>query len=121
MNPISREIKRLISATGFSVQGLRHAWRGEAAFRFEVVVAVFLLPLALWLPVTTLERIVLVATVLLVLIIELLNSAVEAAIDRVGTEIHPLSARAKDLGSAAVFVALILVVFTWATILWGLR
>jgi diacylglycerol kinase (ATP) len=117
MKIISNEIKRLNNATRFSMQGFRAAWEGEAAFRFEVVLASIMLPVALLLDVTSMERIALVATVMLVLIVELLNSAVEAAIDRVGSELHPLSGRAKDLGSAAVFVALLLTFFTWATVL----
>lgn len=120
MNPISREARRLVKATRFSMQGFRWAWQGEAAFRFEVVLAIVLLPTALLLPVTHLERIALVGTVLLVLIVELLNSAVEAVVDRVGLEIHPLSGRAKDLGSSAVFVSLLLTIFTWGSILWPL-
>ena len=118
MNWISAEAKRLVNATRFSMQGFRAAWQGEAAFRFEVVLAVVLLPTALLLDISPLERVALVGCVLLVLIVELLNSAVEAAIDRVGTEHHPLAGRGKDLGSAAVFVALGLTLFTWVTILW---
>lgn len=117
MELIRKEVKRLGSATRFSMQGLQHAWKGEAAFRFEAVLAVVMLPLALLIDVSALERIALVGSVFLVLIVELLNSAVEAAIDRVGLEIHPLSARAKDLGSAAVFLALLLALFVWITIL----
>jgi diacylglycerol kinase (ATP) len=122
MKLISNEIKRLNNATRFSMQGFRHAWEGEAAFRFEVVLAAVMLPAALLFDISGLERIALVGSVLLVLIVELLNSAVEAAIDRVGSEHHPLSARAKDLGSAAVFVALVLTLFTWTTVLteWAL-
>lgn len=117
MNVIDKEIRRLGSATRVSLQGFRLAWQGEAAFRFEVVLASLMLPLALLLDVSTLERIALVGSVLLVLIVELLNSAVEAAIDRIGSELHPLSGRAKDLGSAAVFVALVLAVFVWLSLL----
>lgn len=117
MKFISKEIRRLHSATRISLQGFRLAWEGEAAFRVEVVLALIMLPVALLLDINSLERIALVGSVLLVLAVELLNSAVEAAIDRIGSERHPLSARAKDLGSAAVFVTLVLVVFVWATIL----
>lgn len=118
MNMLILEIKRLASATRFSLQGLKHAWKGEAAFRFEVFCSIFLLPTAMLLDVSSMERIALVASVLLVLIVELLNSSVEAAIDRISEERHPLSGKAKDMGSAAVFVALILMIFTWLTILW---
>lgn len=117
MKIIANELKRLNNATRFSMQGFRAAWEGEAAFRFEVLLACVMLPLAVLLDFTSMERIALVGTVLLVLIVELLNSAVEAVVDRVGSEMHPLSGRAKDLGSAAVFVALLLTVFTWATVL----
>jgi len=120
MNAVSNEIKRLNNATRYSMQGYRHAWDGEAAFRLEVLLSIILLPTALLLPVTTLERIALVGCVLLVLIVELLNSAVEAAIDRVSTEHHPISGRGKDLGSAAVFTALIFCAFTWGSILFDL-
>lgn len=118
MKWIGAEAKRLVNATRFSMQGFRAAWQGEAAFRFEVVLAVVMLPTALLLNVSHLERVALVGCVLLVLIVELLNSAVEAAIDRVSKEHHPLAGRGKDLGSAAVFVALGLTLFTWVTILW---
>ncbi|MCW8195481.1 diacylglycerol kinase [Proteobacteria bacterium 005FR1] len=117
MKIFTNEIKRLNNATRFSMQGFRAAWEGEAAFRFEVILASVMLPVAILIDVSSLERIALVSTVLLVLIVELLNSAIEAAIDRVGSEPHPLSGRAKDLGSAAVFVALLLTFFTWATVL----
>lgn len=118
MKIIISEIKRLASATRFSLQGLKHAWKGEAAFRFEVCCSIFLLPIAILLDLSSIERIALVASVFLVLIVELLNSAVEAAIDRISEERHPISGKAKDMGSAAVFVALILMVFTWLTVLW---
>jgi len=117
MELIRKEVKRLGSATRFSMQGLQHAWRGEAAFRFEVILAVLMLPVALVLDVAPLERIALVASIFLVLIVELINSAVEAVVDRIGPEHHPLSGRAKDLGSAAVFLALLLALFVWLTIL----
>lgn len=117
MHPIRNELRRLNSATRISIQGFQQAWQGEAAFRLEAIVSALILPAAFLLGVTALERVALVGSVLLVLIVELLNSAVEAAIDRIGSERHPLSGRAKDLGSAAVFVALVLAGFTWLTIL----
>ncbi|GAB1265881.1 diacylglycerol kinase [Aurantivibrio infirmus] len=116
MNIITTELKRLANAGRFSFQGFRHAWKGEASFRFEVLLAVIMLPTAMLLNVSGLEKIALVGSVLLVLIVELLNSAVEAAIDRFGGEIHPISGKAKDMGSSAVFVALVFVAFTWTTI-----
>lgn len=120
MNFVIEEAKRLKNATGYSLEGLRHAWAGEAAFRFEAVMAVFMIPVACLLPVSAMEKLALVGTVLLVLIVELLNSAVEAVVDRVSSDHHPLSGQAKDLGSAAVFVSLILVVITWVSIGWTL-
>ncbi len=110
--------KRVINACGYSLQGFRNAWRNEAAFRQEAVLVMVLLPLALWLDVSTVERIALISVLALVLIVELLNSAVEAAIDRIGPEYHELSGRAKDFGSAAVFVALTLTLYIWSVILY---
>lgn len=101
----------------FSAQGFGHAWRYEAAFRQELILCAVLVPVALWLGDDGLERLLLIGSCALVLIVELLNSAVEAAIDRVGHERHELSGRAKDLGSAAVFVSLLLAAATWATVL----
>jgi diacylglycerol kinase (ATP) len=99
-----------------SCAGLVEAWQ-ESAFRQEVVLAAILVPTGLFLPVTPVERALLVAVVLLVLIVELLNSGVEAAIDRISFERHPLSKRAKDIGSAAVLISLLLVVLVWGVIL----
>ncbi len=111
--PGNTGIRRLIRATRFSSQGLAHAWRHEAAFRQEIALAVVLTPAAFWLGQTVLERAMLISVLLLLLIVELLNSAIEAAVDRHGDEQHELSGRAKDLGSAAVFVALVLVGVVW--------
>jgi len=95
------------------MQGLTHAVRFEAAFRQELVIAIPAI-MGVWLlPVTMVEKIVLLATVVLMLIVELLNSAIEATVDRVSTERHPLSGRAKDLGSAAVLLAVLLMVTAW--------
>ena len=117
--PDNTGIMRAVRAARFSAQGLVHAWRHESAFRQELALGVLLTPLALWLGQTALERVLLIACLLLVLIVELLNSAVEAAIDRVGDEHHELSGRAKDLGSAAVFLSLGLVLLVWSTVAWG--
>ena len=100
-----------------TLAGLAEAWRHESSFRQEVALAAILIPIACWVPVAAVERALLVAVVLLVLIVELLNSSVETAIDRISFEQHPLSKRAKDIGSAAVFVALVLCVAVWAIIL----
>lgn len=109
-------IARIGKAFQYSMQGLTHAVRYEAAFRQELVIAIPA-TIGLWfLPVSMVEKIVLLGTVLLMLIVELLNSAIEATVDRVSTERHPLSGRAKDLGSAAVLLAVVLMVTAWVLI-----
>ncbi len=112
-----RGLRRLLDATRYSLDGLRAAWRHEDAFRLEVVVGAILVAVAFALPVTLVEKILLVAVVLLVPIVELLNTAVEAAIDRDSLRIDALAKRAKDYGSAAVMLALVLAGATWAAIL----
>ena len=114
-------IARIVQALFNSLAGLADAWRHESAFRQEVALAAVLLPVALWLDVSVAERCLLVLTVLLVLVVELLNSGVEAAIDRISFDRHDLSKRAKDFGSAAVLVALAMLVFVWGTVLWNAR
>ena len=109
-------LQRLWNATRYSLAGLGAAWRNEAAFREESLLGLMLVPAALWLGTTAVERALLVGSCLLVLIVELLNSAVEAAIDRIGEDSHELSGRAKDMGSAAVFISLLLVIVTWGLI-----
>jgi diacylglycerol kinase (ATP) len=109
-----RGLRRLFNAFLFSLSGLRLAFRHESAFRQEMALAVVLLPVASILPVTPIERVLLITSVILVLIVELLNSSVEAAIDRIGLDTHRLSKRAKDLGSAAVLLALIALAIVWA-------
>ena len=111
-------IDRVIHATGYSFSGLAAAYRGESAFRQEFWLAAVLLPLALWVGHGWVETALLMGTVLLVLIVELLNSGIEAAIDRVSLELHELSKRAKDLASAAVFLSLVLCGGVWLTALW---
>lgn len=113
----SRGIKRLLCAIGFSIEGLRFAFRSEAAFRQELAALLVLVPLALWLEHSAVERALLTGSLFLVLITELLNTAVEAVVDRVGEEHHNLSARAKDVGSAAVFVAIANAVVVWCLVL----
>jgi len=108
-----RGLRRLLNALLYSVSGLRLAYRHESAFRQEVALAAVLLPVACIVPVTGVERALLVCSVLLVLLVELLNSSVEAAIDRIGLDTHRLSKRAKDLGSAAVLIALVMMAITW--------
>lgn len=110
-------IKRVMNATRYSMQGLKAAFKHESAFREEVVLAAIMIPLAFWLDVTQVERILLIAVVVLVMLTELVNSAIEAVVDRIGSERHELSGRAKDIGSAAVFLALLLAGYTWLEIL----
>jgi diacylglycerol kinase (ATP) len=111
---------RLLRALAYSGAGIRGAYANESAFRQEIWACAVLLPLAVWLPVASIERVLLIGSLVLVLIVELLNSAIEAAIDRISTERHELSGRAKDYGSAAVLLALVVAVLTWATVLWPL-
>jgi diacylglycerol kinase (ATP) len=112
---------RILKAFGYSIDGLAGAWRTEGAFRQEVLFAVVLIPGSCFLPVTMLEHALLVASVLLVLVVELLNSAMEAAIDRISMDRHPLSKKAKDTGSAAVLLAIVTAMVTWGAILYQLR
>ena len=114
---ISRGFDHLIKATGYSLAGLRAAVRYEEAFRQELVVLAVAVPVALWLGNTGVERALLIGSCLLVLVVELVNSAIEAAVDRVGSERHELAGRAKDLGSAAVFCAIVLAVVIWVLVL----
>ena len=111
-------LDRVMRATGYSMAGLAAAYRGESAFRQEFWLAVVLLPLSFWVGRGWVEVALLAGAVLLVLIVELLNSGLEAAIDRVSLELHDLSKRAKDLGSAAVFLSLLLCAGIWAAALW---
>lgn len=115
----ARGLTRIWRATIYSWQGLKAVFRHEAAFRQEVLLTAVLAPLGLWLGQTGTERALLLGALLLVLIVELLNSGIEAAIDRFGGEMHELSGRAKDAGSAAVFFALLNVVVVWTLVLFG--
>jgi diacylglycerol kinase (ATP) len=112
---------RVVKAFGYSIDGLAGAWRTEGAFRQEVLCAVVLIPIACFMPVTMLEHALLVASVLLVLVVELLNSSMEAAIDRISMDRHPLSKKAKDTGSAAVLLAIVVAMIVWGAILVQLR
>ncbi len=111
-------LTRIVRATGFSMSGLRAAWHSEAAFRQECVLAAVLIPTAFWVGGDVTQIALLIGSCMLVLVVELLNSAVESVVDRVGTDHHRLSGRAKDLGSAAVFISLMLTVAIWALIGW---
>ena len=117
-NPDNTGIRRIINAFFFSLAGLRAAWINEAAFRQECALAVIASPIGLWLGRNAVERSLLIGSVVAVLVVELLNSGIEAAVDRVGMDHHRLSGRAKDLGSAAVFVSLVLVATIWGLIAW---
>ena len=108
---------RIVHAAGYSLAGLQAAFRGEAAFRQLLLLNIALIPIAFLVEVTRAERALLVITPLLALIVELFNSAIEAAIDRVSLDIHPLSKQAKDMGSAAQMLALILIAVTWGIVL----
>lgn len=112
-------LKRILNAAGYSLDGLRAAFLGEAAFRQLVLLNLLLIPSAFVFEVSRAERALMVAVCLLALIVELLNSAIEAAIDRISLERHPLSKNAKDMGSAAQFVALGMIASVWAIILLG--
>ena len=108
---------RLWNAFGYSLAGFRAAYKHEDAFRQEVLLATILIPLALWLPVTHLGKAMMIASVLLVIIVELLNSAIEATVDRISLENHDLAKRAKDIGSSAVLVSLVNVFAVWGLLL----
>ncbi|HEX5662108.1 MAG TPA: diacylglycerol kinase [Xanthomonadaceae bacterium] len=114
---LPRRPSRIFKATIWSLQGLRAAWLHESSFRLEVYLLIVLAPLALWLGQTGVERALLLGSCLLVLGVELLNSAIEAVIERYGPEFHELAGRAKDMGSAAVFVLMLNVLVVWGLIL----
>lgn len=113
-------ITRWVKALGFTWLGLKATYKHEEAFRQEVFLLLFSTPLAIWLANTAVEMVIMIGSVLLLLIVELLNSAIEAVVDRFGGEIHELSGRAKDMGSAAVFVAMVNVAVIWGVILWDI-
>lgn len=116
--PGKRGLIHIIQATGYSMKGLKAAVKYEEAFRLELLAMVVMLPLAIWLGEGAVERALLIGTLMLVLVVELINSALEAVVDRVGVEHHELSGRAKDIGSAAVFVAMLNVVVVWGIVLY---
>ncbi len=114
-------LRRLLNAFGYSLAGFRAAFKHEDAFRQEVLLAVILIPLAIALPIEALGKAILISSVLLVIMVELINSAIEATVDRISLENHILAKRAKDIGSAAVLVSLINVVVIWGLTLWHYR
>lgn len=115
----STGLTRIIKATGYSWKGFRAAWQNEAAFRQEALLLLVGAVVAFALDFDSLTRVLLLATLLLVIAVELLNSAIEAVVDRIGLEQHDLSGRAKDLGSAAVLVTLIIALLVWVVVLWN--
>jgi len=115
-NKKNRGIDRLIKAFWYSIDGLKAAWKNEEAFRLEIIAGVFVIPAGLWLGTTATQRALLIGIYLIILVTELINSAIETIVDRLGPEHHPLSGRAKDLGSAAVFISLCAGVIVWGII-----
>ena len=118
MKPGKTGLRRLLDATGYSVQGIRACWKSEAAFRQEVLLCAVLFPLSFFLARTVEQWLLLVAPLFLLMMVELLNSAIEYVVDRIGHEHHDLSGRAKDTASAAVFFCLLLIAVSWAGIAW---
>ena len=110
-------LKRIFLAFGYSIKGLKSAFKHEAAFRQEILLAVILIPTAFILDVSQVERILLISPVILVIIFEIINSAIEAVVDRIGPDFHELAGRAKDMGSAAVLIGLALTAYIWIEIL----
>ena len=110
---------RIIKAAGYSWKGVRAAWINEAAFRQEAVAVILAIAIACWLDVDAITRVLLIGSVALVIIVEILNSAIEAVVDRIGTDFHELSGRAKDMGSAAVLMSILLALATWGMLLWS--
>lgn len=117
MKPGKTGIRRIINAAGYSFKGVLYAWKNEAAFRQECLLAALLIPLAFFVGETVTKIILLILPIFLVLIVELINSAIEAVVDRIGGEHHILSGAAKDIGSAAVFMCLLLLSIIWCMIL----
>lgn len=115
MKPRKHGIARIIAATRYSIQGFRAAWLNEEAFRQELVLAAIFIPAAFWLGENLTHKLLLIMSCALVVLAELLNSAIEAVVDRISDEQHELSGRAKDIGSAAVFVTLVLFIVTWGS------
>lgn len=119
MKPGYTGIKRIFKATSYSIQGIQAAWKFEAAIRQEIFLLVIFIPIALLADCTATEKSLLIISLTLVLIVELLNSAIEAVVDRIGPDYHELSGRAKDIGSAAVLVTLLLTTAIWLIIFLG--
>lgn len=106
-------LKRILHAAGYSWKGFKSTWKHEAAFKQEVILFSLMTPLAFWIGETASESVILIAVLLIVLVVELLNSAVESVVDRIGEDYHKLSGRAKDQGSAAVFLSFFIAILVW--------
>ncbi|NIP19259.1 MAG: diacylglycerol kinase [Xanthomonadales bacterium] len=119
MKPGKTGIERLVDATRYSFKGLAAAFRNEAAFRQEILLVAVLLIASFWLQSSLLEWLALVLPLFVLLVVELVNSAIEAIVDRIGSERHELSGRAKDMGSAAVFLSLLMIATAWGAVLWS--
>ncbi|WPC31343.1 diacylglycerol kinase [Acinetobacter towneri] len=110
-------LQRILNATGYSLAGFKAAFKNEAAFRQNILINLLLIPLSFFMPVSRVEQVLMIVVCLLAIIVELINSAIEAVVDRVSMEQHPLSKNAKDMGSAAQFVALAIITLTWGACL----
>lgn len=110
-------LQRILNATGYSLAGFKAAFQNEAAFRQIILINSMLIPLSFFMPVSRVEQVIMIVVCLLAIIVELINSAIEAVVDRVSMEQHPLSKNAKDMGSAAQFVALAIIALTWGACL----
>jgi len=117
LKPGETGLKRIFHATGYSIKGLKSAWKHEAAFRQETIFLMIFSTIAMFLPIGSYERVFLISSLLIVVIVELLNSAVEAVVDRVGEEWNELSGRAKDIASAAVFVSILHALYIWLSVI----
>lgn len=118
MKPSQKGLMRIVRATANSLRGFRAALQSEAAVRQDCLLALVLIPLAFWLTPVAAERALLILPVFILVIVELLNSAIEATVDRISPDLHELSGKAKDIASAAVMFSLLLIVVIWATVLW---
>jgi diacylglycerol kinase (ATP) len=117
MKPGKTGLARIIDAAGYSMKGLRFAWKNEAAFRQECLLALVLLPLSLWIGENSVQILLMIGSCLIVLIVELLNTGIEAVVDRISDEYHALAGSAKDLGSAAVLISLLQVAIVWGLVI----
>ncbi len=120
-NGILKDLSALKKATNYSLSGLVSAWKNESAFRTECILTIIMIPAGLWIGNSLIQKLLLVISCLAVLTVELLNSAIEAIVDRIGREFDPLSKRAKDMGSAAVFLSLTITLIIWLAVIIGNR